>query len=261
MMWERFSNPLAENPRVKRWVTELMEQRAALSRALGVPLGELLGCGNWGCVVDSTPPWVVKFTIDPNEGPIWSKIQRLLDEEDYGQGGLVRVERIARIEPGVMYGGRRKKVVAVVREAVAPVFHYVRGRWGHSLDRTALTPHTKTALGIDPAEDAALGRRGSVVIVIGDDWVTQTPRVVEFQDNIDALQNYNYYAGHWFSPQDWETTRSEVSDRLERIVNRFYGPIGGPIGESLSMLLSNEVVLRDVHLMNIGWRIYGKSVV
>lgn len=44
--------------------------------------------------------------------------------------------------------------------------------------------------------------------------------------------------------------------RIERAINAMYGSIGGPLGESLQMLLSNEFILHDVHLGNIGWREY-----
>lgn len=32
------------------------------------------------------------------------------------------------------------------------------------------------------------------------------------------------------------------------------GTIGAALGESLSMLASNEVILNDVHVFNLGWR-------
>lgn len=222
-----------DNPRIKSWVAALVESKDALGRAIKSPLKDMLGCGHWGCVFDSTGPWVVKLTIDPNEAPIWERILRLLDEEGYGQGGLVRVKGLYRLEPGVTYGGRSKRVYAVVREAVDPVFISVSG------SKAELSASTKRKLGVAVAQRAFVGYVYPSFVMIGP---RPSPRIDDFLTNINALAAYQSEA------------RNRAKDRLERIVYRLGGPYGGALGETLLMLLSNNVILQDVHLGNIGWR-------
>lgn len=241
-------------PRIKHWAQNIADRSDAYGRALGVPLGEILGCGHWGCVFDSTPPWVVKFSLDPNEGPIWQRILELLDEEAYGQGGLTRVKLLTRVEPGIKSGQRTKKLYAVVREAVAPAF--MLGRGGEPF----LTPHTAARLGLSPNPDWRYDRSNEII------WdarmsretgaeFARTYQADEFVENIKALQRYRIEAFEW---QRLRGPARDVTshDRLERAINHMRGPTGGPLGETLQMLLSNEVVLGDVHLFNVGWRLH-----
>ena len=43
---------------------------------------------------------------------------------------------------------------------------------------------------------------------------------------------------------------------MSRIVEtQFNGPAMAPLGESLNMLASHGIYLRDVHMLNIGWHV------
>lgn len=253
---------LLANPRVKKWVKEMLEKREAISRAIGMPLETMLGCGHWGCVVDSTDPWVVKLTIDPNEAPIWEKILRLIDEEDYGGDGVVRVKGLYQLQPGVKYGGRMKRVYAIVREEVNPVFtdslpgvpvSKGPGLW--------LSPRTNRELGL-PAEPIMFfsgygSNLGKLVPQSGGWEVQETDAVREFLITMRGLELYRSAAFEWFKyggGPDYE----RLKDRIERIAYSMGGYIGNAMSETLLMLLSNDVVLRDLHLFNVGWRVHSR---
>lgn len=251
-----WQNPnLTGNPRVKRWVTDILDNRKAVEKAIGVPLRGVLGCGHWGCVVDSKRPWVVKLTIDPNEAPVWLRINQLIEEESYGQGGVVRTKGVYEIKPGVMYGGRRKRVYAIVREEVAPAFTFFRGTYD-----LELTVATKKKLDINPGLRALFDYRsdGRSFITAGGEPVS-SPKIDELITTCEALIKFKDLAYTWHArstdrfPQHFPGAEA-IKDRLERTTYRMRGPIGGAIGETLLMLVSNGVVLRDVHLFNIGWR-------
>ena len=47
-----------------------------------------------------------------------------------------------------------------------------------------------------------------------------------------------------------------IVHRAMRAADRMRGGVGGYLGESLSMLAGMNIVLRDVHLLNIGWRVH-----
>ncbi len=199
--------------RKKGWVEALLTKRAALEKVLGVPLGEMLGCGHFGCVFDSRPPWVVKFSIDPTEGPIWSKIVGLMKAEQYGEGGFPEIKSITRILPDIPYGGRKKKVWAIVRESVAPVYK-AAGEY---------TDFSIAKLGLEPGS----GRR---------DLLNQKGYVLP-QDFSEAIYGLAHYQG---LAREWHQKHSdEVEQKIERILGRYFsGGIAGPLGESLSMLAS-----------------------
>lgn len=243
MDWSHFANPLDPNPRVKKWVKELLGQRPEIGKAIGSPLGEMLGCGHWGCVVDSSGPLVVKLTIDPNEAPIWEKIIELAAEEAWGEEGVVRVKGLFRLEPGVMYGGRSRKVYAIVREAVDPVFE---GDWRLSM-RTVQElglPVSVWPVSYVPSYGSGLGHLVGAEFEIP----SEQESVRQFLSTMKALSFYQDAARKWFGGQ-------RDFDRIERITYAMDGWVGNAMGETLRMLLGNEVVLRDVHFGNIGWRV------
>jgi hypothetical protein len=218
--------------RKKGWIEALLTKRPALEKAIDAPLGAMLGCGHFGCVFESTPPWVVKFSIDPTEGPIWSKIVGLVKDEAYGDGGFPEIRSITRILPDIQYGGRKKKVWAIVREAVAPVYK----------SDGAYTDFSLMKLG-RPAGSGYFDRIGTGAPV--------PPLPEDFSDAIYGLAHYQGLAREWH-----KTHSDETEAKIERILNRnFHGGIAGPLGESLSMLASNRVFLRDVHRGNIGWHV------
>lgn len=230
---------LIPNARVKKWVKALLEHKQEISSAIGMPLGDLLGCGHWGCVVDLTSPWVLKLTIDPTEAHIWKKIAELIEEECYGAAGFPRLLEIYELDPGIVYGGRRKRTYAIVREAVQPVFD-VRPN-----GQAFLSDHTVRRLGIPEGTEIAAHELKSSA-----GFYEKNYKLQEFADTIDGLLDYRRIAWDWHAGHKDGYTHA----RLERATYRMSGPIGGALGESLLMLLQSDVVLNDVHLGNVGWR-------
>lgn len=254
--------------RKKEWVETLLGKRAAIEQAIGFPLDKMLGCGHWGCVFQSTAPWVVKLSIDPTEGPIWSKIAGLVEDETWGDKGFVEVKRITRILPDLKVGGRTRKVWAIVREAVEPVFREYslkelgeRGRG--TIMRTSA--FTNNVLGFA----APIGQL--------DQYVTQgTHAQKDFTAGLVGLYKYRDLATMWhmlgppmrrshlwgermeFLKQRThrEAKRPVIAERIEDVLNHyFHGPHMAPLGEALSMLAVHEIYLQDVHNMNIGWHV------
>ena len=239
-----FDNPVT---RTKKWVRALLEHRDALEQAADAQIGELLGCGHWGCVLELVDsPYVLKLTIDPTEAPIWARIHVLTN--DYGFGdGFPEVHRIFRLEPPVMYWGKARIAHGIVREKVSPAFG----------TRGTLTPSTLRYLGLSwesekpPAfsyealnhfDYSQLPRAQAV---IGD--------VREFVRTVEALRLYRELAGEWHARH--LHNRELLRDKIQSVIFRMEGWVGNALSESLSMLLQNDVVLRDTHLGNVGWRV------
>jgi GNAT superfamily N-acetyltransferase len=290
------TRPLIANVRKKAWVEQLLTKRDKIEKAIGMPLGTMLGCGHWGCVFESTPPWVVKLSIDPTEGPIWSKIKGLLDEERYGDGGFPEIKSIHRITPDLVTGGRKRKVWAIVRENVEPVFKEYKARelglhGGGTVLRTS--PYTTEKLGLHAPVGAydfqrPRGEVADAAVMLGlrrpsppAELSAWTPQQEDFGRAIDGLMKYKEAATAWHTLRSPARTHGQIKTqsyyraqfgcggpsqdrdclekieyRLNRIVETmFHGPACAPLGESLSMLASNGVYLRDVHLLNIGWHV------
>lgn len=253
-------DPLLGNAR-KLWVEVLMQHRP-LERAAGGALGELLGCGRWGCVVDIVgSPYVLKLTVDPTEAHVWAKIVELIESEGYGADGFPRIKKIFKLEPGIPYGraGRSRKAYGIVQEALAPVF--TAGTYG-----VELTEFTKRHLGLGSFAAARV-----VYERLRDKAVTALPdpaqrKVKEFIENIEAVDMYREAAldyhdrGFWLRPGVPRHVKARLrahrgdTQKATQAAECMGGTIGAALGESLSMLASNEVILNDVHVFNLGWR-------
>jgi len=225
-------------PRKKAWVEALLTKREAIERAVGVPLGIMLGCGHWGCVFESEPPWVVKLSIDPTEGPIWSKIAGLMRDEVWGLQGFPEIKSLHRIVPDIVYGGRKRKVWAIVRENVVPVF--VNSRRGLSF-----SDFTRAKYGLPEG----VSPHGRALAQYGRD-------AEDLQRALDGLHEYKRAAQSWHDFHGIPSQRETHEYRMQRVAEiAFQGPACAPLGESLNMLASHGVYLRDVHLLNIGWHV------
>jgi hypothetical protein len=249
------------NVRKKAWVEQLLTKRDKIEKAIGMPLGTMLGCGHWGCAFESTAPWVVKLSIDPTEGPIWSKIAGLLRDEQWGLQGFPEIKSIHRITPDLVTpGGRKKKVWAIVRENVEPVFKNYTAMefWGKKgrMSVLATSPFTNARLGLSaPLQPGALQ----------DEYerLRRTGRDFDFGRAMGGLNEYRRLSREWHelhSPRySRHASRKSLEDleyRINRVVETmFNGPACAPLGESLNMLASHGVYLRDVHMLNIGWHV------
>lgn len=117
----------SQTGRFRDWDDFLVKKGANLSRALGVPLKRILGCGALGCVVESSPGKVVKLTeaaahraLDGSIGDelaFWTHMKaEQSDPDSPASKGVVRVFSVNVIEDR----DTGNKYVAVVREAVTP---------------------------------------------------------------------------------------------------------------------------------------------
>lgn len=225
--------------RKKAWVEALLTKRDKIEKAIGVPLGTMLGCGHWGCVFESEPPWVVKLSIDPTEGPIWSKIAGLLRDEVWGLQGFPEIKSLHRITPDIVYGGKKRKVWAIVRENVVPVFENSRS----GLRFSAFT-RAKYGLpeGVSPHGRLALAQYGR--------------DAEDLSRALDGLSAYKRYAQSWHDFHGIPSEREALEYRISRVTETaFLGAACAPLGESLNMLATHGIFLRDVHLLNIGWHV------
>lgn len=233
MTWQiLFNSPVTyqDNPRVKSWVKMLLEHKPVLEGVVGADLGAVLGCGHFGCVVDMiNTPWVLKLTVDPTEAHIWKKITNLIEEERYGEDGFTRVTKIFELEPGIPYGkmGRKKKAYGIVREKIAPLL----------------------ASGATWVNDWSDYTKQYIAAT-----ATTISLEAELKENLRYIEYYRQFAG--LSHVKDSVHKLTYRDKAESAAHRMYGGIGGALGESLVMLASNGVYLRDVHLNNIGWRVY-----
>jgi hypothetical protein len=116
------------------WAEFVDANKRDFAGSLDLEIGQRLGCGVFGCVYESSGPWVVKITRDPTEGPAWAFIEELYADPEVGDlmGGFCRVSEVARLRPDVVVareqpaGGGRPVVVAATPEdhpsIVAPVY-------------------------------------------------------------------------------------------------------------------------------------------
>jgi hypothetical protein len=268
--------PEPQRPKIytrKRWIKDLLEKRDAVERAIGMPLGEMLGCGHYGCVFRSEGPWVVKLTVDKTEGPIWASILDVLDETPELWGGLSRIKQVVRLTPDVGRGRRKRKLYAIVREECEPLAHHVPVLAG--LMSTYLTDYTRNLLGMPSGEwsvgdveaiaqdeDKQDELYGAALLENQrqDDAVQMVREVIELGETLDGLNEYRWAAQslhqdiHEFgiSRQFVEATVEELFGATARMV----GWVGEPLGRTLEVLGHAGIYLRDVHELNIGWRIH-----
>lgn len=252
----------------KRWVNDLLEHRDAVERAIGMPLGAMLGCGHFGCVFRSEGPWVVKLTVDPTEGPIWATIQEKIAEAVYGEDGFARVKEIVRLRPDV---GKRK-LYAIVREDCDPLMEGERG---------VFSKRTMRELGIpehlidDEENQFGVGRLHAAVqspSALGQVDIEQ--RYWQRWHDLDrTLTGILRYLGFGRAARDlcgprsrrvpqftgygMVSTCSEAKEKAVRAAELMQGgAVGAYLGESLGMLSDYDIVMFDLHLGNIGWRVH-----
>lgn len=231
----------------KAWLRELLKKRARIEEAVGARLiGEPLGCGHYGCVFASDGPWVVKLTVDANEGPMVKKLAEFAEENDYVAPGFVRVKSITRLLPDVGTGKRKRPVYAIVREDVAPLL---------SSDDAGFSRETMRRVPGLPSDswynvvDSPAPQRGAAA-----ELKATLRGLREYQDagyavkatrsrrGVNALRNM---------------PRSAIEAAVYNATRRMTGAIGSYLGEFLSELYSHtSIVLEDVHLGNVGWRVH-----
>lgn len=248
-----FGTPRLENaPRSKKWVDTLLRHRPALERAADGKLGEILGCGHWGCVVDMVDsPYVLKLTIDPTEAPVWLKLSELIRENGSGEG-FPEIHRVFELRPGLPYYGKLRIPHGIVREKVAPV-----------LDGSGrVTVRTLTELGLQWEFEAPPGFTYTALGHLDYSSLPNATQVMgdirDFIRTLDALRAYRDAAHDWHAASHPDgRERAEV--KLWRAIDFMEGWVGYQVGDSLRMLTESGLILRDTHLGNIGWRVMGED--
>jgi len=234
--------------KVPGWVDKLLKKKPQLEHAMGAPMGRVFGCGHFGCVFKSEPPWSVKLTRDPTEGPIWQLLADWMSEHPYGDDGIARVKEVVRLKPDIRWRRKEWPLYGIVREEVEPLLEdnllsdYSRKKLGlgtMNLYEVLRQPHAFNSLP-QPAKGNATELRS----LLGGLDVYK-----------DAAEEY-HHAAALKRPSNRERRMDNAMEQAWRAINMMRGPVGGPIGETLSALTDQGVVLRDVHWNNIGWRLH-----
>lgn len=225
----------------KRWLKEIVADDGrwnALQDALGMRLiPETLGCGSFGCVfadADPNSPWVVKITVDPNEAFMWRRILKITEDAGYGEEGYAQVRSITRLLPDA--GSR--KMYAIVREAVAPVFDE---RGWTDFSRQVVAP-SQLPEGIPfMSHDLENIERPARDLVLC----------------IRYVQNYHGAArvitgGSANYPH--EKQAAEV--KLQRAIDYLQSEYTWTLGQTLEVLKAHNVILEDLRPANVGWRFH-----
>lgn len=245
--------------RAPGWVKRLLERRQRIEKAIGAPLGAMLGCGHFGCVFDSTEPWVVKLTIDPTEGDMWAALTEFQIESHYGTDGIARVHEVVRLKPDMSWRGKPRAVHAVLRERVFPIWgdEYAGYFSAVTLDRLGLTD-------LPPPGRFSHWSMEAVRPVSVRNDPSLPPRVrgnlQEFYSLMHGLLKYREAAEDWHRgatlKRAWNKERVQEAawEDMLNAANRMSGWVGGYIGETLVSLMDRDIVLRDVHWENIAWR-------
>ena len=243
----------------KKWVQELAGPlREELASTLGVPIGAMLGCGAFGCAFESEPPWVVKLTQDATEARMWEYIINLLRKEDRGQGGFTRVKEVVRLRRKQRKSEPGRPVYAVIREAIEPVFG--------PREPYYLTEASYARLGIDPAHEGPIQAgfikrhrldRSALIYQLTERGVEphRAEQYAEHTDNFwDTIQALGMYRHRELEHRAGMISKERLVEAATRIAYGMRGWIGLGLGDSLELLADHGIVLRDVHLLNVGWR-------
>jgi hypothetical protein len=213
------------------------DKHRAIEAATGWEIGERLGCGHYGCVFDSDAPWVLKFTRDASEGPIWQYIRELYADPDLSpsMSGCLRVAEVIRLRPDIIWISRRDTeqlpVYAIRREEAYPVF-----------DGRLISSATAARLGAEPNLTLYELQRASADGEL-------------FGRGVAAMLDYLYAAADL---DEGAVSQSEGRDRMlvaaaQMQVSRWFVDLG----ETLSTLLEEaDTYFRDLHEGNISWRVF-----
>jgi hypothetical protein len=243
------------------WVQELLKDRAAVEHAIREPIGQMLGCGYFGCAFDSRDPWVVKLTIDPQEGPMWAVIMDILREEGgRGQSGFTRVKEVVRLRPGVGTGKRKKALYAVVREEVQPIFESKppNSLTDYSVRRLELDPDDKQINPTIIAKQAPdLDRFSADLVDTRGIPAASAERIAaQLRDFWNAMRAMFVYDTAVAKNRKRRLSKKDMAAQIRQALALCKGEVGRGLGDGLAVLLDHGVVLHDLHVLNVGWRIF-----
>jgi hypothetical protein len=266
--------PKSDTTAGELWADFIEDNLERFRKTVRVPVGKRLGCGLFGCVFESESPWVVKFTRDETEGPIWALIAELLSDPEISLelDGLLRVRDVVRIRPDVMFEGEEMPVFGIVREEALPVIRGPGFATPETLRRVGVTPEMLEAVGMSPSEpnlnDMNL-------------YLSRFPRQIQISLRMlfIVLLSLREYQKHALVFHSWrgrlmrkeyaglgEDEAQDIADASFQAMlsaietmrgDGYTNPYGDIIGLTLSSALQNaDLVFRDLHLLNVGWRVH-----
>jgi hypothetical protein len=245
-----------------RWVSDLLERQDELEDILGVPLGLTLGCGAFGCVMQSTGPWVVKITSDPTEGNVWQIIQNEERAVPGSMAGFPRVRQVLRVRPDIVTELGPRPLHIIVREGAAPVF----------TAQDAISKRTLRELGLpangydpmkwfpySPPPDTLMDELQEARVP-----ARERPQVMEniygMLGMLTILRTYRKIGRdvmneRWMDGGISSETRATVKRQTKFIMASLHDWWGSaPLARSLMRFANDGEALTDVHFLNIGWR-------
>lgn len=256
---------LTNREKAPGWVKRVLTKRPQIERILQAPIERMYDCGHFGCVFQSTNPWSVKLTIDPDEGDMWAAIIEFLIESPYGTDGMARVREVVRLKPDVKWRGSKRPLHAIVREEIYPVWE-----GGDSNTFSAVTIERLGLADIPPPRGFQRWHLEAVRMRDTRSHPDIPPmargNMQEFYDLFMGLLKYREGAKKWQhgATLKREYNRQRIQDAATQdmyaALNRMHGHIGGPISETLSALMDAEepIVLEDVHWNNVAWRAHDR---
>lgn len=228
------------------WIDQVIEDRETIEDKIDMPMGEMLGCGRWGCVFASDEPWVIKITRDPTEGPLWATLQEWQrNTSTQNNAGLVRIREVLQLRPGVDFEGEEWPLYVAVREGVVPIYP--------SYGSPVLTKGAARMLDLEPytklSSDPSLLTDESQLY-----WTLQSLKL--FREHAD-----DYYRS-LFEPRDEDPPyyagefELQLMDSTLKLMSEQGGWIGGPLSLTMQTLVESGIILRDVHGRNVGLRVH-----
>ena len=254
------------------WARFLESNLDRFRRTVRAPMGELLGCGLFGCVFASESPWVVKITRDPTEGEVWAYMAELLADPEVSSelDAYLRVKDVVRIRPDVIFKGEQMPVFGIVREEALPVLIGDDVASSETLRHVGVTSDMLARAGVQSPS------LNDISVALERFPEPSRTRIRELFVVLLALQRYRKHALEFYKWRGMLTRRDygglereeaeEISDaafrdmldaiatmRGDGYVNQF----GEEIGQTLlASVQFGDLVFRDLHLLNVGWRIH-----
>ncbi len=272
----------------RAWAEFLEANLDRFQRTIDVPIGKLLGCGRFGCVFESDPPWAIKLTRDASEGPVWSYMQSLLEpDEDFPElatdlPSFLVVRDVVRITPDVIFNGAVQPVFGIVREEAVPVFvpFEVRNPFDDSVvsQHMALSPLTQEIVGLSRKAVERVGLQEPVLYTQLSEQISRFHPGVQKQfallhDALLGTRDYRQAADRfhqlrWIplrlreegvSQREIQTADDQANEALKDVVGAWKRLRKNPLATKLGLTLETalnaaDLVFRDLHAYNIGWR-------
>ena len=248
------------------WIDALLQKRSAIEETLGLPLGNMFACGEFGCAFDTTDPWAVKITRDPTEGPIWAEIADFHQSSPADAAGAARVRDVVRLKPDIRWKLKKYPVYAVVREEILPVWDEGKpvAKCGEK-PTPSVTDYTLAQLQV-PEELRSTFQ--DYRCMFSDTTLALLPeeaqqRVRDFAAVLVGLKEFRDAAGYAQHAAKLKSKKAAAQYRqlaqegYQRGLTLIYNPIGAPIAKTLDGLFTKrDILLADVHWANVGWRVH-----